>query len=72
MNFVFVIKSFVSAVSTLLIVIQHVISSLMMFSSALIRLSLLCSMDILTLFLTGLLTVADQIPLMYLASLFVL
>ena len=71
-NFVFVTKSFVSVLSTLLIFTQHIISSLTMFPSALIRLSLLCSLDILTLFLTGLLNVADQVLLMYLASLFVL
>ena len=40
--------------------------------AALNLLSLLCFLVILTLFLTGLLAVADQIPLMYLASLFVL
>ena len=49
MNFVFVTKSFVSVLSTLLIFTQHIISSLTMFPSALIRLSLLCSLDILTL-----------------------
>ena len=37
MNFALVTKFFVSAVSTLIIVIQHVISSLMVFLSALIR-----------------------------------
>ena len=48
-NFVFVTKSFVSAVSTLL-VIQHVISSLTMSLSALVRLSLLCLLVSSTLF----------------------
>ena len=72
MSFVFVTKSSVSAVSTLLVVIQHVISSLTIFLSAMIRLSLVCFLVILTLLLTDLLTVADQIPFMYLASLLVL
>ena len=48
-NFVFVTKSFVSAVSTLL-VIQHVISFMTMSLPALVRLSLLCLLVILTLF----------------------
>ena len=71
-KFPFGTKSFVSAVSTLLIVIQHVISSLTMSRSALLCLSLLCFLVILTLFETGPLTASDQISSMYLANHFVL
>ena len=49
-----------------LIVIHNVISSLTMFLSGLIRLSLLCLLVISTPFSTGLLIVVDRIPLMYL------
>ena len=59
---------FVSAVLMLLIVTHNVISSLTMFLSGLIRLSLLRLLVISTPFLTGLLTVVDRIPLMYLVN----
>ena len=67
-NFVFVTKFFVSAVFLLLIVTHKVISSLTMFLSGLIRLSVLCLLVISTPFPTGLLIVVDRIPLMYLVN----
>ena len=67
-NFVFVTTFFVSAVFMPLIATHNVISSLTMFLSALISLSLLCLLVISTPFSTSLLTVVDRIPLMYLVN----